>query len=41
MHQLAPDSHVLMVCREPISWMMSIYKQHVQEGGSRSLQIFC
>lgn len=40
MEKIAPDSHVLIVTREPISWISSIYKQYVQEGGHRTLQNF-
>jgi len=40
MEKIVGDAHVLIVTREPISWISSIYKQYVQEGGHRTMQGF-
>lgn len=34
MQAVAADSKILLTVREPASWVYSMYKQHVQEGGS-------
>ncbi|TNE62010.1 MAG: hypothetical protein EP335_13565 [Alphaproteobacteria bacterium] len=39
--QMAPgDASVLALVREPISWIRSMHKQHIHEGGSQTLQKF-
>ncbi|AWB68035.1 hypothetical protein C2869_17095 [Saccharobesus litoralis] len=35
-----PEAKVLAVIRDPIDWILSIYKQYIQEGGHLDLQSF-
>lgn len=40
MYKIAPKAKIMMVVRAPEDWIVSLYKQHVQEGGNKTVRQF-
>lgn len=40
MYKIAPHAKIMMVVRAPEDWIVSLYKQHIQEGGNKTIKQF-